>query len=151
MSLQRQEPWDSAPEHGPCVCSQLRRAARKVSSLYDRSLSEAGLSVTQHAMLVNIARAGEISRTALAAKLGMDRTTLTRNLIPLEKAGLVSPAESKDRRARSLSLSLAGRRKLRQSYALWREAQASFARQLGKANLAALRGALDNAEASAES
>jgi DNA-binding MarR family transcriptional regulator len=103
-------------EFGPCVCSQIRRTARRVSSLYDRLLASAGLTITQHALLANIARAGKMGRSALAVPLGMDRTTLTRNLKPLEAAKLVLPAESEDRRERLLRLSPEGSRKLRQSY-----------------------------------
>ena len=88
MSKQADLPSYSS-EYGPCACSQLRRTARKLSALYDQTLAPAGITVTQYALLVNVARAGKISRTALAAQLGMDRTTLTRNLMPLEKAGFV--------------------------------------------------------------
>ena len=144
------EPWHSASECGPCACSQLRRTARKLSSLYDGVLGTAGLTVTQHALLVNIARAEKVSRTALAERLGMDRTTLTRNLQPLEKAKLVVTGASADRRERLLTLSVEGRRKLRQSYALWERAQQSFAAQIGPGMLERFRASLQAAEAAAE-
>ena len=137
-------------EFGPCACSQLRRAARKLSALYDRLLEDAGVTVTQYALLVNIARAGEISRTSLAAQLGMDRTTLTRNLMPLEKAGLLSAALGADRRERLICLTEKGTRKLSESYVLWKRAQAVFATQMGPAKLKQLRSALQAAELAAE-
>src|SRR5690242_21737079 len=76
--------WLSPSTLGPCACSQLRRTTRKVSSLYDDMLSSAGLTNSQYSLLVNVGREGAVSRTALAERLGMDRTTLTRNLKPLE-------------------------------------------------------------------
>jgi DNA-binding MarR family transcriptional regulator len=137
-------------EFGPCACSQLRRAARKLSSLYDRSLESAGVTVTQYALLVNIARAGEISRTSLAAQLGMDRTTLTRNLMPLERANLLSSAKSADRRERLIRLSDKGTSKVRESYVLWKKAQEAFASQMGPVKLQKFRSVLKAAEAAAE-
>ena len=64
-----------APELGPCACSQVRRTARAVSSFYDAALTAADLTITQYSILTNIARAGSLKLTVLAAKLGMERTT----------------------------------------------------------------------------
>src|ERR1700730_13570068 len=69
-----------APELGPCVCSQVRRLARKLSSLYDTLLSPEDLTITQYSLLANIERAGQVGHAVLAEKVGMERTTLTRNL-----------------------------------------------------------------------
>ncbi len=137
-------------EYGPCACSQIRRTARTLSLLYDKALQPAGITVTQYAVLVNVARAGEIGRTALAAQLGMDRTTLTRNLMPLEKSGFLIPAKSSDRRERLIRLSPGGSRKVRQSFALWQEAQQRFASQMGSARLKQFRAALHAAEKAAK-
>jgi DNA-binding MarR family transcriptional regulator len=120
-----------------------------VSSVYDRALAGTGLTVTQHALLVNIARAGEVGRTCLAAQLGMDRTTLTRNLKPLEKAGLVVAAESSDKRERLLCLSTEGRRRLDQSYVSWEKAQKELTSEIGPRALDQLRAALETAERAA--
>src|SRR5215471_10775891 len=114
--------WLSSGKAGICACSQLRRTARKVSSLYDEILDAAGLTNTQHAVLVNVARVGAVSRTELAERLGMDRTTLTRNLRPLQRARLVMSRKSEDRRERLLQISAAGEKRLDQSYARWEEA-----------------------------
>lgn len=136
---------------GACVCSQLRRTARKVSSLYDRALTESGLTITQHSLLVNIARAGEVGRSVLAAKLGMDRTTLTRNLKPLELARLVKAAgQSEDRRQRLLCLTKEGQRRLKRSYEQWEKIQIEFAMSLGAGELEKLRSVLQVAEAAAQ-
>ena len=103
--------------------------------VYDRALSPAGITVTQYALLVNVARAERISRTVLADRLGMDRTTLTRNLGPLEKSGLLIPADSEDRRERLIQLSEAGVRKVGEGFGLWRKVQKSFAAEMGEGNL----------------
>lgn len=143
-------PWLLPAKSGACACAQLRRAARRISSLYDAVLKPSGLTNTQHSLLVNVARAGAISRTALAERLGMDRTTLTRNLRPLETLELIVPFESDDRRERLLCLSTAGTRKLKQSYELWQQAQHTFASRLGRKKLEQLRSALKAAEDAAE-
>lgn len=145
--LGQQEKWQTPSAFGPCVCSQLRRAARKVSALYDRSLASVGLTVTQHALLVNIARAGKISKSGLAERLGMDRTTLTRDLQPLEKTGLLEAAESEDRRERMLRVSAEGRKRLRKSYACWEQTQKELTSRIGAENVEVLRKALANVEA----
>jgi DNA-binding MarR family transcriptional regulator len=148
--MSEQTPGLYNSEYGPCACTQLRRAARKLSLLYDQALQAASITVTQYALLVNVARAGEISRTALAAQLGMDRTTLTRNLMPLEKSALLVPAASADRRERLIRLSAKGTRKVRESFLLWQKAQETFASQIGPAKLKQFRAVLKAAEAAAE-
>ncbi len=130
------------PELGPCACSQLRRASRAVSAYYDAMLEPVGLTVTQYAILVNIGRAGAVSRSDLAALLGMDRTTATRNLKPLERDGLIGDETGTDRRERQVTLSALGRRKLEEGYVCWSRAQEAFCGALGPEALSTLRGAL---------
>jgi DNA-binding MarR family transcriptional regulator len=136
---------------GPCACSQLRRASRAVSALYDEFLAPAGITVTQYAILVNIARQEKgISRTALAGLLGMDRTTLTRNLGPLERARLVGgKADAADRRANILRLTAAGLRKVEAAFELWAEVQGRFGEAFGLAKSEQLRELLRGAVAAA--
>ncbi len=131
---------------GPCSCSQIRRVARKISSFYDSILAPSGLTVTQYSLLVNVARAGEVSRTVLADKVGMDRTTLTRNLQPLSAGKLISTAIGEDRREHLIRLSAAGQRKVRQSLPLWEEAQRRFASEMGSGALRGLRSVLTSVE-----
>src|SRR6266446_10286344 len=83
------------PKLGPCACSQVRRLSRKLSSLYDTLLSPERLTITQYSLLANIERAGQLSHTVLAEKVGMDRTTLTRNLLmPLVRIDLIQGKSS---------------------------------------------------------
>ena len=137
------------PELGACACSQVRRTARKLSLFYDAALATAGLTVTQYALLVNISRAGKVSHTALAAKVGMDRTTLTRNLRPLIKDKLIATAAGEDRREHLLGLTARGSRKLQEALPLWENAQRQFIAQMGDGPLQRLRELLASAESAA--
>ena len=135
-----------APKLGPCAGSQVRRLARKLSSLYDTLLSPEDLTITQYSLLANIEHAGQIGHTVLAEKVGMERTTLTRNLLPLTRAQWVAGATGKDRRQHLLQLTAAGRRKLVRSLPLWEEAQRQFLSQFGTESLQELRALLTSAE-----
>ena len=135
-----------APELGPCVCSQVRKLARKLSSLYDTLLSPEDLTITQYSLLADIERAGQLSHLVLAEKVGMERTTLTRNLRPLARAKWVATVTGKDRRQHLLQLTAAGRRKLIRSLPLWEEAQRQFFSQIGTESLQELRAVLTSAE-----
>jgi DNA-binding MarR family transcriptional regulator len=135
-----------APKLGPCVCSQVRRLARKLSSLYDALLSPEDLTITQYSLLANIESAGQLSHNVLADKVGMDRTTLTRNLYPLTRAKWVTAATGKDRRQHVLQLTAAGRRKLVRSLPFWEEAPRQFLSQIGSESLQEFRALLTSAE-----
>src|ERR1700737_4970879 len=132
------------PKLGPCTCSQARRFARKLSSLYDALLSPEDLTITQYSLLANIERAGQLSHAVLAEKVGMDRTTLTRNLRPLTRAKWVTAETGEDRRQHQLTP--AGRRKLVRSSPLWEEAQRQFLFRFGTESLQELRALLTSAE-----
>src|SRR4051812_39261828 len=75
------------PAVAGCTCMRLRRASRRITQIYDELLAPAGLTVTQFGLLANL-RACALSIGALASRLGMDPTTLTRNLRPLQARGL---------------------------------------------------------------
>jgi DNA-binding MarR family transcriptional regulator len=136
-----EEVWRN-PDLGACACSQLRRTARAASAIYDRHLAPVGLTVTQYAILVNIGRADRISRTELADLMGMERTTLTRNLQPLERQSLIKTTTGGDRRERLIHLSPAGLKRLEAAYPLWAEAQRFFVAEVGEKGLTQLRHAL---------
>ncbi len=71
----------------PCACTNLRRAARAVTQLYDRELRGTGLGVTQFTLWQALAQAGELSQGRLGNGLPMDSATLTRTLANLRRAG----------------------------------------------------------------
>jgi DNA-binding MarR family transcriptional regulator len=135
-----------SPLLGPCACSQVRRLARKLSAHYDSILSPEGLTITQYSLIVNIERAGQLSHSFLAEKVGMERTTLTRNLSPLIRAGWVAVAAGKDRRQHLLQLTATGKRKLMRSLPLWEQAQSEFLSRIGSQSLQQLRALLASAE-----
>lgn len=106
-----------------CVCFHVRKTARVVTRFFDRYLQNAGLGANQFAVLASIAGAGGTSVTHLAQWLGMDHSTVVRNLRPLTKADWVSSSVGEDRRRRELRLTAAGHAKLSEALPYWREAQ----------------------------
>ncbi len=134
------------PLLGPCACSQVRRLARKLSAHYDTILSPEGLTITQYSLIANIERAGRLSHSFLAERVGMERTTLTRNLRPLIRAGWVAVAAGEDRRQHLLQLTATGRRKLIRSLPLWEQAQNQFLSRIGSRSIQELRALLASAE-----
>jgi DNA-binding MarR family transcriptional regulator len=134
------------PELGPCLCSHVRRLARKISSFYDAILAPEELTITQYSLLANIARAGQLQHTALAERVGMERTTLTRNLRPLIRVGWLKIVPGLDRRQRWLQLTGTGKRKLARSFPLWEHAQRKFISQFGVKETDQLRKLISTAQ-----
>jgi DNA-binding MarR family transcriptional regulator len=122
-----------------CACFNVRKAARALTSLFDRALAPTGLRATQGTLLVALARAGDIPVTRLAGILGMDRTTLTRNLEPLERDGLVALRPGPDRRVKLAGITEKGRKTLAAAIPLWREAQRQIAEGTGAGRWIELR------------
>ena len=114
-----------------CACHRVRTAARAVTRAYDEALRPVGLRATQLAVLVATAADDPLSITALAKLLGMDRSTLTRNLRPLEAEGLISVGLEGWRRSRTLEITKKGRSRLRAAVPLWENAQRTLRRKLG--------------------
>jgi DNA-binding MarR family transcriptional regulator len=112
----------------------LRRAARRVTQVYDHALASSGLKTTQFSLLAVLSREDAtegVAITRLAEKLGMDRTTLTRNLAVVERNGLVTVRTGDDPRSRLVVLTKAGRIALEHATPLWATAQAKMARHIG--------------------
>ena len=83
-------PTDGLPPPEECTCLAVRQAARHVTQLYDQHLAAVGLRTTQFSILVKLKRLGPATINALAEEMVMDRTTLGRNILPLERDGLIS-------------------------------------------------------------
>ena len=115
-----------------CVCHKVRMAARAVTRAYDAALRPVGLQATQFAVLVAVAPRGALSITALAESMGMDRSTLTRNLRPLAKDGLLAVGHEGWHRSRTVAITERGRARVREALPLWARAQARLQRQLGE-------------------
>ncbi len=129
-----------------CTCSALRMAARRLSQVYDAALAPAGVTVSQYAVLSNLAKgegATPPTMTELAERLGLDRTTLAHNLRPLERDGLVAVTpDTQDARLRRVVLTAEGRTRRDRCFPLWRAAQDSFDAGFGIAESQRLRASL---------
>jgi DNA-binding MarR family transcriptional regulator len=104
------------PDHAYCTCEGLRRLTRRMTVVYDRHLAEAGLTVGQYSLLVNIG-AETLPLSRLARRTATDRSTLTRLLVPLVKAGWVVVLPGEDARTRQATLTDAGRHKAKTAQA----------------------------------
>jgi DNA-binding MarR family transcriptional regulator len=145
----RETASDQPPETDPCHCLALRQAARHVTQFYDRFLAAAELRTTQFSILAKLRRLGPLSIQALARELVMDRTTLGRNMLPLEREGLVEILHSRsDRRSKELRLTAAGRERLREGAKGWALAQARFESAFGSQRSLELRALLQAVAAS---
>jgi DNA-binding MarR family transcriptional regulator len=131
-------PMVTSPEE--CNCFAVRAAARHVTQFYDQVLAPAGLRVTQFSILSNLKRLGPLTINALARETVMDRTTLGRNILPLERDGLIRiESTASDRRAKELHLTKAGEKRLQEALKGWSEAQARFETTFGPRRAADLR------------
>ena len=126
-----------------CACHKTRIAARVLTRLYDGALRPARLRATQFAVLVALAVDGAMSITLLAKQLAMDRSTLTRNLRPLETGGLVTRGDEGWRRSRTVEITAKGRARLRKGLPLWHSAQGALSRKLGPSNWSRVQTGLD--------
>jgi DNA-binding MarR family transcriptional regulator len=126
-----------------CNCFAVRSAARHVSQFYDRYLAAVGLRTTQFSILAKLNRRGPLTINELAKDMVMDRTTLGRNILPLERDGLIRiQAAVADRRAKELHLTQAGENRLAGARKAWSQAQAGFETAYGTRRAAELRGLL---------
>jgi DNA-binding MarR family transcriptional regulator len=106
-------------------------ASRAVTRLYDQTLRSVGLRATQLAVLVAVGNEDVMSITAPAKFMGMDRSTLTRNLAPLEREGLIRVGNEGRRRSRTVECTKKGRTRLREALPFWQKAQETIRRKLG--------------------
>jgi DNA-binding MarR family transcriptional regulator len=126
-----------------CNCLALRQAARHVTQFYDQVLAPAGLRTTQFSILAKLKAMGPMTINALARDLVMDRTTLGRNILPLEREGLIAVAEGRsDRRSKELQVTAAGATRLRAAAKRWAQAQTRFEAVFGEKRTAELRAIL---------
>ena len=131
----------------PCACTNLRRAARAITHLYDRALEPAGLKVTQFAMLRAVLRRGPASISELAAETHLERTTFGRNVALLERDGLVALSPGDDQRQRTVTLTGRGKRAVDTAIPLWEQTQERVTKTLGRSRLEQLTVLLVEVEA----
>ena len=115
-----------------CTCSELRRAARAVTLLYDNAFRSSGLLSTQLGVLHVIYKSDSIRISHLAKELGMDRTTLTRNLSVLQRQGFIKISSGKDNRTRIVTITNKGRTTIAKAIPLWNDVQNTVKAQMGE-------------------
>lgn len=106
-----------------CRCLAARRRAREITRHFEARLRRHGLRATQFSILASLALAGPTPMGELAELLGLERTTLTRSAVLMERNGWLRSDPSGDRREHPLTLTSSGRRKLEAAYPSWKAAQ----------------------------
>ena len=113
-----------------CACLKVRTAARAVTRVYDDAFRPVGLRATQLSVLVAVAFGKAVSIASLSRLLGMDRTTLTRNLRPLQDQGLVSLGPEGHHRSRTLNTTPKGDQLVRKALPIWEKTQEKLREEL---------------------
>lgn len=119
----------------PCNCMNIRRAARVVTSFYDRSLADSGLSITQMGILNVLSNFQPQGISELAEKLNTDRTTMNRNLKPLMENGFIECKQGKDARKKELYVTEKGIGALQIAAIGWTKAQKAMLELVGEERL----------------
>ena len=132
MSNRKMVPFETTLHvRDTCLCLHLQRAARVVARRFDEALRPLGLTQGQFSLLMSLNRPEPPAMGSVAALLAMDRTTLTANLKPLERRGLVTvTADESDRRSRRLALAAEGRALLVAAVPIWKRTHAALERKL---------------------
>lgn len=129
-----------------CNCLNLRRASAAITKLYDEKLAPSGLTVSQFSILKHIQTLGPISVSHLAVAMRLDRTTLVRNLKPLEATFFVCDVAKKGTRNRQLQLTEKGIERLVEADSYWTEAQMTIEQKIGRENIKTLTSLLSMIE-----
>ncbi len=125
-------------ECSDCLCLASRRAARALTRAFDRQLRPHGIRATQFSILTVLLVRGPLAIGELAEFLGVERTTLTRNLALIEKEGWVDIRPGKDARSRVVAATKKGRAVAMAAQAAWRKAQQAATAAVGKGGVEAL-------------
>lgn len=126
-----------------CICLPLQQAARVIGRHFDEALRPLDLTNWQFSLLMQAVGHGALSIGELAEKLATDRTTITANLKPLERRGLVEiRRDESDGRARRVIITRAGTRLMKSAYEIWTEANAEALKKLAGMSVLQLRGGL---------
>ena len=121
-----------------CTNFKLRQLLRSVSRLYEAQMAPTGIKTTQYSLLSHLLTLGPVAPSELAQQMGLDASTLTRNLRPLIDQGYAAQGPGADARSRQITLTDAGRAKHAQAKQHWKRAQLSLNERLGAAQVVAL-------------
>jgi DNA-binding MarR family transcriptional regulator len=144
MSTRRELPLSATHQvRDACLCLHVQRAARALARRFDEVFRPLDLTHGQFSLLMSLNRPEPSSIGSVAALLAMDRTTLTANLKPLERRGLIKVSINKeDKRSRRLTITATGRALLARAYPLWQQTHAAIERLVTDCRPGDLRGAL---------
>ena len=106
-----------------CLCTAARRKSRELTRAFEKAMRGAGVRGTQFSLLATLVQTGPMPLTRLADLLSLERTTLTRNLGPLVRDGLVRIDEGEDRRIRKAAITRKGEEAARRAFPFWKQAQ----------------------------
>ena len=141
MAMDKRSPSRSLPTG--CSSFKLRQLSRRVSQHFDHVVGAAGLKTTQYSLLTHVMALQPVRPTELAADMGMDASTLTRNLQPLIQQGWLAIGPGDDGRSRFVTLTAAGRDKRVEAQREWKRAQLAFNAQVGEARVVRLHALID--------
>ncbi|HET6390648.1 MarR family winged helix-turn-helix transcriptional regulator [Hyphomicrobium sp.] len=122
-----------------CYCISLRKAERKLTSVYDDALKPVGVNVAQFSLLRTIEREGPVSLSKIGRLVELDRSTVGRNIKVLERMGVAKTIHGDDQREAVVELTVRGRHILNEGAPLWTQAQRLVEKKLGAAGAKQLR------------
>lgn len=129
-----------------CNCINLRRASRAITQFYDKLLEPSSLKITQYSLLNHLKRLGPLTMNELSQAIRLDRTTLVRNLKPLEKMGLVGMTVEENSQARLVHITESGQAFLAAAAPYWAQAQQAVEGMLTPDELGVFKKALQKIE-----
>jgi DNA-binding MarR family transcriptional regulator len=131
----------------PCNCLNIRRASQALTEVYDEFLASSNIKIGQFSLLKHINQLGPVSVSDLALIIRLDRTTLVRNLKPLEQSGLVEDISIQGTRNRQIKLTTKGIETYKYAEELWEKAQSFLEEYLGGGNIDVFNTLLSKIEA----
>lgn len=131
----------------PCNCLNIRRASQALTEVYDEFLAPSNIKIGQFSLLKHINQLEPVSVSDLALIIRLDRTTLVRNLKPLEQSGFVEDISTQGTRNRQLKLTAKGVETYKHAEELWEKAQNFLEEYLGRGNIDVFRTLLSKIEA----
>lgn len=126
-----------------CICLAVQSAGRAVGRRFDEAFRHLGLTNWQFSLLMALSRPEPPTIGSIAGQIGTDRTTITANVKPLERRGLVQVIQvDPDRRLRRVRLTITGRALLEEALSCWERVNIAELRRLGDRDVESLRAGL---------
>lgn len=135
MSTTKEENLRQFAKDSPCICFNVRKASKIITSIYEKMFKPVGLTAPQGVLLASVRELGPLTVNQLAEAVATDRTTLTRNLKILKRDGLISLSPGEDKRIKKIAITEEGLVKSNQCSALFKEFRLKIDRTVGKARV----------------